>query len=98
MSHIRISRSWVPLINKSQKFVGAPVSNLKNRGCVAFSAPTLKRPLLDPNGTYLFLRDKVSNFFWIYNWRISVQTGTKCLVKIDKRVVPHVGWNFSLYI
>ena len=45
----RISRSWVPLMNKSQKIVGAlvgaPILDLKNRGCLAPLAPTLKRTL-----------------------------------------------------
>ena len=45
----RISRPWVPLLSKSQKIVGAlvgaPVLDLKNRGCLAPMAPTLKRPL-----------------------------------------------------
>ena len=44
-----ISRSWVPLLNKSQKIVGAlvgaPVLISKNRGCLAPMAPMLKRPL-----------------------------------------------------
>ena len=45
----KISRPWVPLLSKSQKIVGAlmgaPVLDLKNRGCLAPMAPTLKRPL-----------------------------------------------------
>ena len=39
----------MPLLGKSQKIVGAlvgaPVLDLKNRGCLAPMAPTLKRPL-----------------------------------------------------
>ena len=44
------SRSWVPLLNKSQNIVGAlvgaPVLISKNRVCLAPMVPTLKRPLL----------------------------------------------------
>ena len=50
----RISRSWVSIINKSQKILGALVGalmgalllDLRNRECQAPMAPTLKFPLL----------------------------------------------------
>ena len=57
---VRISRSWVPLINTTQilgVLVGAPLLDLKNRGCLAPMAPTLKRPLIDASLFIQFVSD-----------------------------------------